>query len=66
MYLSSLKAHSLVSRHLASIENVVVRGLKINLLGLPAIIELNLAAKLNVTIVYDSLAHDKFPTVFQG
>ena len=64
MYLSSLKAHSLVSRHLARIENVVVRGLKINLPGLPVIIEL--AARLNATIVYDSLAHDKFPTVFQG
>ena len=44
----------------------VVRGLKINLLGLPAIVELNLAARLDATTDYDSLVYNKFPTVFQG
>ena len=44
----------------------VVQGLKINLLGLSAIIELNLAARLDATTDYDSLVHNKFPTVFQG
>ena len=44
----------------------VIRGLKINLLGLPAIVELNLAARLDATTDYDSLVYSKFPTVFQG
>ena len=42
----------------------VVQGLKINLLGLSAIIKLNLAATLDATTDYDSLVHNKFPTVF--
>ena len=44
----------------------VIRGLKINLLGLPAIVELNLAARLDATTDYDSLVYSKFPIVFQG
>ena len=43
-----------------------VRGLKINLLGLPAIVELKLATKLDAITDYDSLVYSKFPTVFQG
>ena len=44
----------------------MVRGLKTNLLGLPAIIELNLAARLDATTDYDLLVENKFPTIFQG
>ena len=44
----------------------VVRGLKTNLLGLPAFINLNLAARLDATTDYDSLVQNKFPTLFQG
>ena len=47
-------------------QSFVVRGLKINLLGLPAIVELNLAARLDATTDYNSLVYNKFPTVFQG
>ena len=44
----------------------VVRGLKTNLLGLPAIIELNLAARLDSTTDYDSLVQNRFQSVFKG
>ena len=43
----------------------VVQGLKINLLGIPAITELNIAL-YDATTNYDSLVKNKFPTVFQG
>ena len=43
----------------------VVRGLQNNLLGLPAIINLNLAARLDATTDYDSLVQNKFPTIFE-
>ena len=44
----------------------VVKGLKTNLLGLPAIIELNLAARLDSTTDYDSLVQKKFQSIFKG
>ena len=44
----------------------VVRGLKTNLLGLPAIIEMNLAARLDSTTDYDSLVQNRFQSVFKG
>ena len=44
--------------------NFCCKGLKINLLGLPAIVELNLAARLDATTDYDSLVYSKFPTAF--
>ena len=44
----------------------VVRGLKTNLLGLPAIIELNLAVRLDSTTDYDSLVQNRFQSVFKG
>ena len=44
----------------------VVRGLNTNLLGLPAIVALNLAARLDATADYTSLIHDSFPSVFEG
>ena len=43
----------------------VVRGLKTNLLGLPAIIALNLAARLDATIDCTSMIHDSFPSIFE-
>ena len=42
----------------------VIKDLKSNLLGLPAITALNLAARLDST--YTSLVEDSFPTVFKG
>ena len=42
----------------------VIKDLKSNLLGLPAITALNLAARLDST--YTSLVEDSFPTVFNG
>ena len=46
----------------------VVRGLKTNLLGLPAIISLNLASRVDTTTVadYKSLVENSFPKVFKG
>ncbi len=44
----------------------VVRGLKRNLLGLPAITALNLAARLDSTIDYKTLIEESFPSIFQG
>ena len=46
----------------------VVRGLKTNLLGLPAIISLNLASRIDTTTVadYKSLVEKSFPEVFKG
>ena len=44
----------------------VVKGLKTNLLDLPAIIELNLAARLDSTTDYDSLVQNKFQSIFKG
>ena len=44
----------------------VVRGLKTNLVGLPVIIALNLAARLDATTDCTSMIHDSFPTVFKG
>ena len=52
----------------------VVKGLNNNLLGLPAITSLSLAARLDAaahtrreqTATYDELIHKKFPTVFNG
>ena len=45
----------------------VVRGLKTNLLGLPAIISLNLASRVDTTTVadYKSLVEESFPKVFK-
>ena len=42
----------------------MIKDLKSNLLGLPAITALNLAARLDST--YTSLVEDSFPTVFKG
>ncbi len=44
----------------------VVRGLQRNLLGLPAITALNLAARLDSTIDYKTLIEESFPSTFQG
>ena len=46
----------------------VVRGLKTNLLGLTAIISLNLASRVDTTTVadYKSLVEESFPKVFKG
>ena len=46
----------------------VVQGLKTNLLGLPAIISLNLASRVDTTTVadYKSLVKNTFPKVFTG
>ena len=45
-----------------------VRGLTTNLLGLPAIISLNLASRVDTTTVadYKSLVEECFPKVFRG
>ena len=45
-----------------------VRGLTTNLLGLPAIISLNLASRVDTTTVadYKSLVEESFPKVFRG
>ena len=45
-----------------------VRGLTTNLLGLPAIISLNLASRVDTTAVadYKSLVEECFPKVFRG
>ena len=42
----------------------VIKDLKSNLLGLPAITALNLAIRLDAA--YTTLVEDSFPTVFQG
>ena len=46
----------------------VVRGLKTNLLGLPAIISLNLASRVDTTTIadYKALMEESFPKVFKG
>ena len=44
----------------------VVKGLRTNLLGLPAITSLDLAARVDTTIDYSSLVNESFPNVFQG
>ena len=44
----------------------VVRGLKTNLLGLPAIQDLQLICRLDATELVQSEAVKQFPTVFQG
>ena len=44
----------------------VVKGLRTNLLCLPAITSLDLAARVDTTIDYYSLVKESFPNVFQG
>ena len=45
---------------------VVVKDLKNNLLSLPAIVALKLAARINVITDYQAMVKESFPTVFQG
>jgi tRNA(Met) C34 N-acetyltransferase TmcA len=44
----------------------VVTGLKTNLLGLPAITALNLAARVDSTSSTPTNVHERFPAVFKG
>jgi hypothetical protein len=59
---------TLTHNHRSSVQPVfVVKGLKTNLLGLPAITALNLAARINsAEIGIDGNIHTKFPQVFEG
>ena len=68
LFLDSFKAHSNTSRSLEKKQVFVVQGLKINLLGIPAITEHNLAARHTVGCSYKLWfsSKNKFPTVFQG
>ena len=44
----------------------VIRGLKSNLLGLPAITPLNLAARVDSTLDYRAVIEESYPKVFNG
>ena len=44
----------------------VIRGLKSNLLGLPAITALNLAARVDSTLDYRAVIEESYPKVFNG
>ena len=44
----------------------VVKGLKTNLLGLPAIVALKLAARIDFITDYQAMIEESFPAVFQG
>jgi len=44
----------------------VIKGLKTNLLGLPAITALNLAARIDTITDYQAIIEEIFPTLFQG
>ena len=59
---------TLTHNHRSSVQPVfVVKGLKTNLLGLPSITALNLAAKINSAETgIDGNIHTKFPQVFEG
>jgi len=44
----------------------VIKGLKTNLLGLPAITALKLAARIDTITDYQAIIEESFPTLFQG
>ena len=58
---------SLHYKQKSSVQKIfVVKGLRTNLLGLPAITSLDLAARVDTTIDYSSLVKESFPNIFQG